>query len=106
MRWLTGHTFLKLQNFRCGIETTSVCRLCGLVPERADHILLECPKLNVLRAECFRTWDTGPNPHWEVDWILKFLEDGVVEHLEESELAEDGAEANGDEEDHGDQSPT
>ena len=37
VRWLTGHTFLGLQNFRCGTVVTSFCQLCGQVPERVDH---------------------------------------------------------------------
>ena len=45
VRWLTGHAFLGLQNFRCGSVVTSFCRLCGQVPERADHLLLRCPRL-------------------------------------------------------------
>ena len=83
VRWLTGHAFLGLQNFRCGSVATSFCRLCGQVPERADHILLRCPRLNLLRSDCFRSWGISPTPEWEVDWILKFLQDQRVEHLED-----------------------
>ena len=57
--------------------------MCGLVPERADHILLECPRLLGLRAECFRTWIPGESPNWEVDRLLKFLESDAVKDLEE-----------------------
>ena len=80
---MTGHAFLGLQNFRCGLEPTSVCRLCGLVPERADHLLLECPRLSTLRSDCFRSWVPSPSPRWEVDWIVKFVEDDRVLSLEE-----------------------
>ena len=82
VRWLTGHAFLGLQNFRCGLEASSVCRLCGLVPERADHLLLECPRLAVLRSSCFRVWEPAGNPRWEVDWIVKFVESPPVLRLE------------------------
>ena len=82
VRWITGHAFLGLQNFRCGSEATSACRLCGLVPERADHLLLECPKLAVLRSDCFRVWEPARNPRWEVDWIVKFVESPTVLRLE------------------------
>ena len=89
IRWLTGHAFLGLQNFRCGLELSSHCRLCGLVPERADHLLLECPRLANLRATCFRTWNTSDDPQWEVDWIVRFVEDPVVLRLESGDADEE-----------------
>ena len=82
-RWLTGHAFLGLQNFRCGSTALSFCRLCGQVPERADHLLLRCPRLNGLRASTFRAWTMDYHPVWEVDWIEKFLSDEVVAKLED-----------------------
>ena len=85
VRWLTGHAYLGLQNFRCGSEPTSTCRLCGQVPERADHLLLECPRLAVLRSDCFKTWEPSRNPRWEVDWIAKFVESPPVLRLESRE---------------------
>ena len=44
VRWLTGHAFLRLQNFRADSSVTpmSVCRYCSRRPERADHIMLKC----------------------------------------------------------------
>ena len=83
VRWLTGHAFLGLQNFRCGSAALSFCRLCGQVPERADHLLLRCPRLAQLRSECFRAWNLGPIPEWEVDWISKFLHNPSVDTLED-----------------------
>ena len=83
VRWLTGHAFLGLQNYRCGSVAISFCRLCGQVPERADHLLLRCPRLNGIRAESFRAWNLGPIPEWEVSWVLKFLEDPGVSTLED-----------------------
>ena len=83
VRWLTGHAFLGLQNFRCGTVVTSFCRLCGQVPERADHLLLRCPRLSLLRADCFRSWALDYPPQWELDWVLKFLRDPVVGGLED-----------------------
>ena len=83
VRWLTGHAFLGLQNFRCGSTALSFCRLCGQVPERADHLLLRCPRLNGLRASTFRAWTMDYHPIWEIDWILKYLSDEAVAELED-----------------------
>ena len=83
VRWLTGHAFLGLQNFRCGSVALSFCRLCGQVPERADHLLLRCPGLTHLRADCFRSWLLDARPEWEVDWVAKFLGHSSVESLED-----------------------
>ena len=57
-------------------------QLC--VPKRADQILLECPRLVAVRADCFRAHVRAPTPRWEVDWLLKFVEHDVVVELEES----------------------
>ena len=83
VRWLTGHAFLGLQNFCCGSVAISFCRICGQVPERADHLLLRCPGLHQLRAEVFRSWGLEHPPQWEVDWILRFLQNERVEHMED-----------------------
>ena len=90
VRWLTGHAFLGLQNFRCGTVALSFCRLCGEVPERADHLLLRCPRLALLRADCFKSWQLGAQIHWEVDWILKFINDPRVITLESPEDGDQG----------------
>ena len=66
------------------MEATSSCRLCGMVPERADHLLHECPRLASLGSQCFKTWEPSPNPRWEIDWVTKFVEDDLVMPLEES----------------------
>ena len=62
----------------------SACRLCGTVPERADHILLERTRLSTIRSDCFRARVPPPTPAWEVDWLLKFVKDDMVVELEES----------------------
>ena len=62
----------------------SACRLCGTAPERADHILLEVPRLNTVGSDCFQARVLPPTPAWEVDWFLKFVEDDMVVELEES----------------------
>ena len=88
IRWLTGHVFLRLQNFRAGTSAISVCRLCGQKPERADHILLECPRLGELRMDCFGSAyiDTDEErPDWEVGDLLEFLAAAGVANLEEEE---------------------
>ena len=76
VRWLTGHAFLRLQNFRADLSVTlmSVCPYCSLRPERADRILLKCVRLRLLQAECFGPWDLRrTRPKWEVSQVLKFL---------------------------------
>ena len=83
----TGHAFLGLQNFRFGTVVTSFCRLCGQVPERADHLLLRCPRLHSLRADCFRSWNLSLTPDWELDWVLRFLRDPRVADMENPENA-------------------
>ena len=90
LRWLTGHAFLRLQNFRAGTTALSVCRLCGRKPERADHILLECPRLSNLRVDCFGSAYIDVDvdderPDWRVGDLLKFLSAEVVASLEEEE---------------------
>ena len=41
--------------------------------ERADHILLKCVRLRLLRAECFGPWDLSKaRPEWEVSQSLIF----------------------------------
>ena len=44
-----------------------------LLSERADHILLKCVRLRVLRAECFGLWYLNRTcPNGEVSQVLKF----------------------------------
>ena len=59
VRWLTSLAFLRMQNFRADSSATPmrVCRYCSRRPERADHIMLKCVRLSLLRAECFGPWD-------------------------------------------------
>lgn len=83
VRGLSGHAYLGLQNFRCGTHAVSVCRLCGQVPERPDHLLLECPCLQSMRASTLRLLAPSPAPVWEVEWILKFLAHPSVLQLED-----------------------
>ena len=96
VRWLTGHAFLRLQNFRAGTTALSTCRLCGRKPERADHILLECPRLSGLRTDCFGSaYIDGEeeSPDWEVGDFLKFITVPEVANLEEEELEDSVEEA-------------
>ena len=75
VRWLTGHSFLSLQNFRMDSSVTpmNVCRYCSRLPERVDHIMLKCVRLRLLRAECFGPWDLSKaRPEWEVSQSLIF----------------------------------
>ena len=88
IRWLTGHAFLRLQNFRADSLVTpmSVCRYCSRRPERADHIMLKCVRLRLLRAECFGPWDLSrTRPEWELSQVLKFLASPKILALEDQE---------------------
>ena len=99
VRWLTGHAFLGLQDFRAGTVAVSVCRLCALVPERADHLLLECPGLSNTRTECFGAF--GPrvdNDEWEIGEFLRYLERIGAAEMEKSPDAAETSEGDSDEE--------
>ena len=94
VRWLTGHAFLGLQDFRAGTTAISVCRLCGQVPERADHVLLDCPRLAQQRLDILggATLDKR-NLEWEVNSVLRFMKEtgaedmeGSLENVDEEEL--------------------
>ena len=41
-------------------------------------------RLSTVRSDCFRAHVLPPTPAWEVDWLLKFVENDVVVELEES----------------------
>jgi ribonuclease HI len=89
VRWLTGHAFLRLQNFRAdpNVTSQSLCRLCRMVPERADHLLLHCPRLLHVRRNSFQTNNIDTSqPSWQVRHILTFLRDSVVSTLEFPEV--------------------
>ena len=90
VRWLSGHAFLRLQNHRANTSSapdqTALCRLCGEVYERADHVLLHCPRLSLTRAEAFSTLNIDTDkPEWEVRNITKFLSTDAVSNLESPE---------------------
>ena len=88
IQWLTGHAFLRLQNFRADSSVTpiSVCRYCSRHPERADHIILKCVRLRLLQAECFGPWDLSrTRPEWELSQVLKFLDSPKILALEDQE---------------------
>ena len=79
---------MRLQNFRADSSVTlmSMCRYCSRHPERADHILLKCVRLGMLRAECFGLWDLSrTRPEWEVSQVLKFLANPKILALEDQE---------------------
>ena len=72
------------------------------MPERADHLLLRCPRLAWLRAETFKSWGLDFPPNWEVDWIVRFISDPGVASMEDPTDSPDGAQ--NDREDDEDQS--
>ena len=80
--------------FRAGSVPLSTCRLCAMVPERADHILLSCPRLSTWRRECFRhTNVSADEPEWEVSHVAKFLGSETIRDLEADELEDEQDEA-------------
>ena len=85
VRWTTGHAFLQVQNQRAGQEVDPTCRLCGLAPEKADHILRDCPALGALRHECFGSYFWQKDQEWEMGGLIKFLSDERVLSLEDNE---------------------
>ena len=79
IRWLTGFAFLQAPNALRGLTEDDNCRLCAIAPEKADHILRQCPALNQLRWESFGKF------HWEVKGLARFLQAERVRSLEDSE---------------------
>ena len=51
MRWVTGHAYLRLQNFRAdsSVKQMIMCRYCLHRKKRADHIILKCVRLRLPR---------------------------------------------------------
>ena len=68
-----------------GISEDDTCRLCALAPEKADHILRQCPALNQLRWESFGKFQLAAGDPWEVKGLTRFLQDERVRSLEDSE---------------------
>ena len=88
VRWLTGFAFLRDPNARINgdeAEEDDRCRLCAQAPEKADHVLRECPALQQLRWECFGAYHLDPGMAWEVAAVIKFLADPRVSSLEDSD---------------------
>ena len=67
------------------------CRLCSSeddfynYEETAIHIVFECPKLTLLRAECFGQYLMDEPYFWDVRGLSKFLRNKYVISLEEGE---------------------
>jgi hypothetical protein len=87
VRWTTGHAFLRRQNKLTDPTISSdVCRLCSQVPERADHILLDCEPLAFARADAFRShFLPRERPLWAPAQLLAYLHSKqllTIEHPE------------------------
>ena len=53
-------------------------------PDRANHIMLKCVRLRLMRAECFGPWDLSRMClEWEVSQVLKFLTSPKILALED-----------------------
>ena len=67
-------------------------KLCGEEYERADHLLLHCPRLHLTRTQAFNTINIDTSsPDWEVRYITKFLSNDAVSSLEDPEEQYDAA---------------
>ena len=86
MCWLTGFALLRSMNAAVGLEESADCRLCHQAPEKADHILRDCPALLQHRWECFGAYQLAVDAEWEVSALCRFLRDERVSNLEDSEV--------------------
>jgi len=84
IRWLTGHNFLRRHSkivdpHRFAVDT---CRLCGLEPESAAHIISECMALDFNRLATLRATHLPLPYSWDLFRLLRFL-GPIAEKLED-----------------------
>ena len=92
VRFITGHCFLRRQNFQIDptkYPHTDMCRLCKKEKERACHILMDCECLCSTRMKHFHlpflSYYPYPFPHWTPSQLRGFLTEPSIVQLEESE---------------------
>ena len=96
VRFLTGHCFLRRQNALVNsthpqslagpLDPAIACRLCGLAPERACHIIQDCTELDAIRLRFFGVPSLPPfQPSWSSTQMYGFLTEPSIVLLEEDE---------------------
>jgi hypothetical protein len=77
-RFLTGHTFMNchevlIQRGRDDLESNdALCWLCEEERETPEHLLTECPVLNLDRQALFNSYQLQQVPEWDPN-ILKMI---------------------------------
>jgi hypothetical protein len=78
IRFLTGHTFMNchevlIQRGRDDLESEdALCLLCEEERETPEHLLTECPVLNLDRQALFNSYKLQQVPEWDPH-ILKMI---------------------------------
>jgi hypothetical protein len=78
IRFLIGHTFMirhevLIQRGRDDLGSgDALCRLCEEEMETLEHLLTECPVLNINRQELFSSYQLPLVPNWDPK-ILKMV---------------------------------
>lgn len=85
VRFLTGHCFLRAQNFKLGISYSPLCRVCGNDNETPVDLISDCDPL------CHKRWRIFDNyllctvkPDWSVRQIAKFTALPIIKRLDET----------------------
>ena len=92
VRFLTGHAFLRRQNFIVNRgrypsdrdRDQILCRLCEEEEETPHHIITKCPAVAKNRLTTFGMAFLPERPQWTVQWLETFLRDDIAQ-LEEDE---------------------
>ena len=87
VRFLTGHCFLRRQRILTKMPAPSIyCRYCGNAPERAIHILTECPFFQPYRITHLGTPTLSPTaPLWLPRNLLALLACPRISDMEKDE---------------------
>ena len=72
VQMITGHNFLRRQNFVVGDDEDSECRLCLEDEESSFHVIAECPALGNARLTVFGTHHLEQPLKWSSQ-MLTFL---------------------------------
>ena len=95
IRFITGHAFLRKQNayvrYGPGSNQENIpfdeikCRMCGESVEEPVHIIKECEAFWQERFQEFECIEWHPDKEWNVDQMIRFLNEIRVRNLEEEE---------------------
>jgi ribonuclease HI len=97
IRFTTGHTFLSghRKTIKPNADINTMCRLCELEKETAEHIVADCEVLWKPRSDSFyKPFLDIPIP-WEVPHMSKFLQNPKVRTLETLPERSNGAHPSG-----------